>query len=289
MRRTIIFVLAMAVSAAVSSCGDLMESSGLAAPSSLPSTTNIPSSTASFTVTPSVTATLDPCSTRSLPDSIKPINELMRQFDDYATLARTTPSSQLVQVIPPMQNIRRNTEDLAAPACLQQLKSYETSYMDTFLQTMLVFESTAGNPVVMMTPAIPQAIRAGIAQAQKYHDQYMAEMARLLGVTLAPSPTPLIGTPIPGTGTPAPTPLSITITNPTTDGINLHQLPSVNSPIVGKLNAGASANAIGKSAAGDWLLIQIPKESGKTAWIYAPLITFNSGDVNALPLTTPSP
>ncbi len=288
MKQTSTLMLIIAIAATLSACGNLMESSGLTAPSPIP-TIIAPSSTPSVTLTPSVTATPDPCISSNLPNSIKPVNELMRQFDDYATLARSTAQSQLVQVIPPMQAIRRTAEDQVLPACLKQLKSYQISYMDTFLQTMLTFEQTYGNPIFMLTPAVSQKIKAGIAQAQQYHDQYVIEWARLLGVTLVPTSTPIITTPILDTLTPSSTPLPITITNIGTDTINLHKSASVNSPVVGKLGAGASTNALGKSEIGDWLLIQIPKQPGKTAWIYASLVTFSSGNPNDLPVATPAP
>ena len=290
MKRTIIFMLAIGILAMSSACGNLMETPGVTAPSPIPSAVIIvPSSTSSVTVTPSLTATPDPCSTGSLPNTIKPVNDLMRQFDDYAALARYAPSSQMMQVIPPLQTIRRNAEDQVVPACLQQLKSDQISYMNTFIQTTLTFESISQGPN-LPTSGTAQPIRTGIAQAQQYHDQYDAEKARLLGVTVVPSSTPTMGTPNPGvTGTFPSTPLPVTVTNPGTDSINLHKSPSVNSQIIGKLDAGAAAIAIGKTADGDWLLIQIPKQSGKTAWLVTSLVNFYTGTISALPVTTPAP
>ncbi len=284
MKRAIIFVLVIGVFATLSACGNLMEPSGFIAASPISSATVIiASSTPSVTVaslTPSLTATPDLFSTSNLPNTIKPVNDLTRQFDDYSALARNTPQSHLVQVIPPLQAIRRAaSEDQGLPTCLQQLKSDQVSYMDAFIQTMLAFESNAS----------PDVLKAGMAQAQQYHDQYLVEMARLLGVTVVPSPTPIQGTPNPGiTGTSASTPLPITITNPGTGSINLHNSPSLTSSVIGKLDVGAAATAIGKSADGDWLLIQIPKQTGKTAWLYTSLVNFYSGDINSLPVATPA-
>ena len=296
MKRAIIFALVIGVFATLSACGNLMEPSGFVAASPMPSATMLlenstPSVTPSVTVaslTPSSTATPDLCSTSNLPNTIKPVNDLTRQFDDYSALARSAPQSQMMEVIPPLQSIRRTAEDQVLPACLQQLKSYQISYMDTFIQTTLAFESISGNPNGL-TAEMAQAIKTGMAQAEQYHDQYLIEMARLLGVTVVPSSTPILGIPNPGvTGTSTSTPLPITITNPGTGPINLHSSPSLTSSVLGKLDVGAAATAIGKSADGDWLLIQIPKQTGKTAWLYTSLINFYNGDINSLPVATPT-
>ena len=231
------------------------------------------------TSTPSVTATPDLCSSANLPLAVRPVNDLMRQFDDYATLAKSTPQSQLVQVIPPLQAIRRAAENQAVPACLKQLKVDQLSYMDTLIQTLLAFESNASSDV----------IKGGSAQAQQYHNQYVIELAHLLGMTVVVPPSITPGTPpTPGkTSTPAPS--AITITNPGPNPINLHASASLTSQTVGTMNVGASAVAVGKTAAGDWVLIQVPGQSGKTVWIYATLIKFAKGDITSLPVATPAP
>jgi len=231
------------------------------------------------TSTPLATATLDLCSSTNLPNAVKAVNNLTRQFDDYAALASSTPQSQLVQVIPPLQAIRRAAQDQGAPACLKQLKIYQISYMDTVIQTLLVFESNAGNANIL---------KSGLAQAQQYHNQYVIELAHLLGMTVVVPPSVTPGTSVPSkTTTPQhPTPSAVTITNQGSDPVNLHSSASLTSATIGMLNAGASAPAIGKTAAGDWFLIQV---NGKSAWVYASLVKFTSGDIGALPVTTPTP
>ena len=232
------------------------------------------------TATPSVTATPDLCSTSNLPNAVKAVNELTRQFDDYAALASSTPQSQLVQVIPPLQAIRRAAEDQGVPDCLKQLKIYQLSYMDTLIQTLLAFESNANSDV----------LKGGAAQAQQYHNQYVIELAHLLGMTVVVPPSITPGTPALGkTNTPPTASSAVTITNPGPNPINLHSSASLTSQTIGTMNVGASAVAVGKTAAGDWVLIQVPGQSGKTVWIYATLIKFTSGDITSLPVATPAP
>ena len=151
--------------------------------------TSVPASFVS-TLTPAGSPTPDPCSPPNLPSTVKPENDLMRQFDDYATLAQNIVQSDLVKVIPPMQAIRRAAEDLVVPACLADLKRFELAYMDATLQTLLLYEKPNPNAAALVT---------GIAQARDYHDQYTLELARLLGVTLV-APTAAA----PGGTTPAP-------------------------------------------------------------------------------------
>ena len=242
-----------------------------------------------ITPSPSVTPTPDPCSTSNLPATIKPVNDLMRQFDDYAALASNTPQSQLVQVIPPMQAIHRAAQDQAIPGCLQTLKKNQLLYMDTSIQVLLAFESKANTSI----------LDAGIAQAKQYHNQYTLELASLLGITVVvPTANPMLGTGTPSAGgtqttppsaetTPAPT--SITIVNPGPNPVNLHVSASLTSQTVGTLDVGQSAVAIGKSVTGEWILMQVPGQTTQTVWVYTTLVKFSSGDIGSLPVSTPAP
>ena len=137
---------------------------------------------------PSGTPTPDPCSAENLQSSVKPANDLLREFDDYATLATNVVQSELVKVIPHMQAVRRAAQDLVVPGCMEELKRLELAYMDTTLQTLLAFQKPNPNTGTIAT---------GIQRARDYHDQYIIELARLLGVTL----TPFVTTPV-ATATP---------------------------------------------------------------------------------------
>jgi hypothetical protein len=109
--------------------------------------------------------------------TVKPANDLLREFDDYAALASNVVQSELVKVVPPMQAVRRSAQDLVVPGCLQELKRLELAYMGATLQTLLEFQKPSPNT---------GAIAVGIQRARDYHDQYTIELARLLGVTLIP-------------------------------------------------------------------------------------------------------
>lgn len=130
-----------------------------------------------------IVAAVDPCSEANLPGEVGKVNDLMREFDDYATLASNTPQTQLVVVVPELQRVQRAAEDLEVPACLYRLKELQISHMSLVVQTLLAFMSSSDANMV----------NAGIAQARDIRTQYDIEIARLLGVTLVsstPVPTP---------------------------------------------------------------------------------------------------
>jgi hypothetical protein len=140
----------------------------------------------STTTTPGISPTPDMCKPSNLPTAAFQVNNLMRQFDDYATLASNTQQTQLVQVIPAMQAIRRTAEDQPVPPCLKVLIGWQLSYMNATINTLLGFQSNARTDIT----------QAGINEARQYHNQYNLELAHLLGWTVPPpSATPNVQTP----------------------------------------------------------------------------------------------
>ena len=133
--------------------------------------TNIPSSNADPTQTP------DPCIGSSMNLTVKPINDLQREFNDASELAANLPREQLQPTITEMQRIRRAAEDLAVPPCLDALKKYQLAHMDSVIDTLIAFVGGAD----------ADTLSQGMAKARNEYDQYTLEMARLLGVTLLPA------------------------------------------------------------------------------------------------------
>jgi hypothetical protein len=230
-----------------------------------------------ITATPSPSATPDACSAKNLPATITPMNNLMRQFDDYATLAVNTPQSQLVQVIPPLQAILRAAEDQAVPSCLSDIKGYQLQYMNTTIQTLLAFESNAKSDV----------LTAGRAQAHQFHNQYTIGLARMLGLTVVVAPTVTAGAQAPKpASTTAATSVTFTVVNPGPNPLNLHVKPSLTSQTIGTLAVGQSVSALGKTVTGEWIVIGAP---GQTYWVYTTLVQFSSGNLASLAVVTPTP
>ena len=105
------------------------------------------------------------------------VQKIMREFDDAATLAVNLPQEGLADAIADLQRIRRDAEEQVIPPCLGDLKTYQVSHMNTVINTLLAF----------MRGADQQLVDQGIALARQQHDQYLIELARVLGLTIEPA------------------------------------------------------------------------------------------------------
>jgi len=215
------------------------------------------------TVTPA--STPDPCTPENIVAEIRTLNRPMREFDDAAALSANTPREQLKPIIAELQRIRRDAEDQTIPACLAPLKELQVTQMNTFIQTLLAFIGGADQELV----------NQGIGLSNQLHDQYTVEMARLQGVVIPPTTTPLptIGTPPVGTpGTEVPTPTVSIVSNMGSGGINLRLTPTLDGQTIGMLAVGQSALALGQTENSAWIKVEIPGRTGQTAWVYASLV-----------------
>jgi hypothetical protein len=267
--RTKIFSLVMLLSLLLAACGGKTTVTAEApakAPAEAP--------TKSPVETPSVSSTTDPCSAENLPEEVKKVNELMRQFDDSSMLAQNTPQAQLPQVIPSMQKILRDAQDQQVPACLETLKKLQVNHMSVVIQTLLVL---LGNS--KLSPDAVKKINAGVAQARDLHHQYDVELARLLGLTLVAPPTNAAPTP---TVTPAAA-VPNNVTNPDTAAVMLVASPDTKAGGVAMLDPGKTALAFGQTADGKWIQVEVPEKPGQKAWVSASLVKVSG----QLPVVTP--
>ena len=159
-------------------------------------------------VPPTITTTPDPCSKGQLEAEVQRVNKHMREFDDASTLASNVPRDRLSDSVADLQRIRREAEDEPIPDCLTNLKTYELAHMNTVITTLLAFmhvsdpqsihcNDTKNNPDA-------QAICQTIALAGQQHDQYLLELARLLGLTVVPATQATAETPPAPSETPTP-------------------------------------------------------------------------------------
>ena len=132
-----------------------------------------------------ITATPDPCLAANMSQTVKPVNDLQREFDDASELAANLPREQLQPSIADMQRIRRAAEDQVVPACLVTLKTHQLAHMNAVIDTLLAFVGGADVSV----------LNQGMADARNQYDSYTFEMARLLAVTLVPATETVTATP----------------------------------------------------------------------------------------------
>lgn len=226
----------------LSACGNAENTTAQATP-------DIAASTQKITPTP------DPCLEPALSIEVGKVNKLMREFDDYSTLASNTPQTQLVVIIPELQRVLRESEDQVIPSCLLPLKKLQIQHMQVVVQTLLAF----------MGSSDPNFINTGIAQARELRQQYDLELARLLGITLQVA-TPVSTAGVPPSATVPPTPV---VTNPGPSEINLWSSPNFNAPVSGALAAQQTAVALGRTADNQWIQVEVPNQPGVTAWVIA--------------------
>lgn len=211
----------------------------------------------------------DPCAPENIRGTTAAINALMQQFDDESALASNVPRSQLAARIVALQSIRRQAQDYEAPTCVAQLKQLQLKHMNSVIETMLAFLSRGDQA------AVAQGIQAGRAQ----HDEYVAELARLLGMTAVvatPQPTAAAtSASVEATAENAQTaiPLSgFVAVNPGPVPITLRSVPATSGDVVSTLPVGASAAALGGSPDGEWVHVVVPDHPYQTAWVLASLV-----------------
>lgn len=115
------------------------------------------------TSTPTLTPTPDVCSRENLLPIVTDAHRLMREFDDISQVASLTPQSQLGDMVLRLGDVRRRTEDLLVPSCVQAFKSLEVDYMNLVIAYFKMF-MTGG-----YTEALTQASTAQLVSYVQSH------------------------------------------------------------------------------------------------------------------------
>ena len=240
-----------------------------------------PSPTPAPTAAP--TGTPDLCSQELLAVQIQEMHKIMREFDDAFELAANSAGEALLSQIAELQRIRREAEDFPAPVCLRPLKELQLVHMNTTIQTMIAFVQGKS-----------EVVGQGLNVSRQLHNQYMVEMARLLGTPPEQENViPFFGTPAPtGVGTPigtiSPTSSVPIVTNTGLVAVNMRSSPSLDAQSIGNMEVGQSALALGVSTDGYWVMVEVPGLPGQVGWVYGALVSL-SGPTLSLPVITNSP
>jgi hypothetical protein len=150
-----------------------------------------------------VSTAVDLCLSPQIEAEAQKVQKHMREFDDASVLASSVPQAQLSTSIADLQRIRREADDEPVPPCLVALKGYQIGHMNSVINTLLAFirskDPLAIDCVEIQSNTEEEAVCQNIALARQQHDQYLVELARVLGLTVMPV-TPGAAT----TETPAP-------------------------------------------------------------------------------------
>ncbi|HET6846292.1 MAG TPA: SH3 domain-containing protein, partial [Anaerolineales bacterium] len=200
--------------------------------------------TAVATLAPTASGTPDICSPDNIKGAAGAVNEFMRQYDDESVLASNVPRSQLAPHIASLQAIRRKAQDQRVPACLTELKRLQLVHMNTVINTLLAFLGGGSQ----------SGVSQGIETARQQHDEYVLELARIMGVTPVVVTRPPTQAVTPGV---APGP-GIVALNPGPFPVNLRAAPSSDADLVTTLDVGASVTALAASSDGQWYQVVVP-------------------------------
>jgi hypothetical protein len=225
-------------------------------------------STPSVALPPS--ATPDPCAPQYMRSTVGEVNRVMQKFDDESSLASSVPRSQLATHIAALQSIRREALNQTTPPCVAQLRELELTHMNTVIDTMLAFLGR-GDQV---------AVTKGISVGRQQHDQYVLELARLLGVTavaVTPAPSGTMSAasevaPTPGGQNPPGASSGFVALNAGPVPVTLRAVPATAGDMVATLPIGQSAVALGGSSDGQWIQVIVPDHPYQTAWVLASLV-----------------
>jgi len=111
-------------------------------------------------ITQAAVDNIDPCAPEVIQTTGSPLQMLMDQFDDSADIAANSPHEQLAEPIANLQELRRETEDLLVPICLESLKTAQIDYMNSVIDTLLMFLSLQDEAVIMVGIEISDELRA---------------------------------------------------------------------------------------------------------------------------------
>lgn len=89
------------------------------------------------------------------------------------------------------------------------------------------------------------------------------------------------------TGTPVGVMVVVNLDQP--DPVNVRSGPGRLYDLIGVLLPGQKAPALGRSAGGEWILIQYPGANGGKGWVYAPVVSLTPGSLQIIePPPTPT-
>jgi hypothetical protein len=188
MKKDLLYIFSILVlTGLLASCGGVPTSATVnnTTQAATSSTVLVPTASSTTESVAAPSSTPDPCSAGQIEDEVQKVHRHMREFDDASALAGNVPRDQLADSVAELQRIRRDAEDQQVPTCLTNLRKYQVEHMNSVINTLLAF--IGGSDAT--------SLEQGLAIARQQHDQYILELARLLGLTVVPATVAVTGPP----------------------------------------------------------------------------------------------
>jgi hypothetical protein len=112
-----------------------------------------------------------PCGINRLQASSKAISSLLTRFSDELQVANSTPRMSLAGPVSNLQQIKRETDDLVVPACLDMAKGYAVGSMVDGINGFIAFMGQEDNSVVT------SHLNSATSQAQYFQDELVRVQA----------------------------------------------------------------------------------------------------------------
>jgi hypothetical protein len=107
-----------------------------------------------------------PCGVQRVTEAVEQMQVKADEFDDALTVASSTARISLSGPVAQLQTIRRETDNIAVPACLQTAKNLTVSGMQSYIDSLISF----------MGEVDDFTVNAQMTQGNNYLSQAVAEL-----------------------------------------------------------------------------------------------------------------
>jgi len=215
----------------------------------------------------------DACGAENIRTNIQPISDILFAFDDTNYLSNFTQQALLYAPLMEMQAQRRQLDKLTVTPCLEELKQTTHDYMNAVIDYLAYFMGNLKKEVWEPRQKASQSFR------QEIDAQYIKLMGASLQSSQMNLPTPTSEknkTTALATQTAS---ISIAVKNSGASSVNIRKDPNSDGAIIGAFRQGDVLPGFGKSADGQWILVNLNNQFG---WVNTSLVELNM-PIDAIP------
>jgi len=220
--------------------------------------TPIPATPTPVKLTP--TPTPDPCAPENLKQDLQILVDQINIYRDTAMVAGIADQTMMVIPILELQANSRAVENLEVPECQKKIKDAAIEYMIASINVYSAFSTAKTDEEIESVREALDSIEASLWQ------QVLFEVNTLLvdsGLVEEPSISP-------SSTTETDEVFGMLVLNTSTAGINVRELPDLDSEIIAKLEPDMDAIGIARTETSEWIQINF---NGVIGWVFAETIT----------------